>query len=100
MPPARIREEWLAFWREADRTAREIKESQAALLVLSDGYRRLTDDERSVVNELLAEALATDDESARFDALALSATLAACGGCETQLTIKVENWPQRAGRIP
>jgi hypothetical protein len=47
------------------------KDSQAAVLLLAELYRRLSDEERPVVNKLLADALVSDEEWKRFDALAL-----------------------------
>ena len=38
---------------------------------MADRYRNLPPDQRLVVNELLAEALSSNNETMRFDALAL-----------------------------
>jgi hypothetical protein len=54
-----------------DEEARELKNSQAALPLLFEMYRGLDADERRMANEVIAEWLLSDQESVRFDALAL-----------------------------
>ena len=71
MTASSVRTEWEAFWREADQTSQDAKDSQGALFALFDRYRNLRPDERKAVNGLLAEKLASPDENVRFDVLAL-----------------------------
>jgi hypothetical protein len=66
-----IREDWLAFWKDADERARARKHSQVALLEVAARYRNLPPDQRAVVNEVLVEAVSSNDATTRFDALAL-----------------------------
>lgn len=71
MSAAAVREAWLAMWEEVSERAIANKESQDALRVLSVRYSALSPEDRLVVDELLAELLASGDETMRFDALAL-----------------------------
>ncbi len=71
MSDSTVRRDWETFWQEVDQTYQEAKDSQGALLALSDRYRRLSPNERNVVDRLLADKLASPDENIRFDALAL-----------------------------
>jgi len=47
------------------------KASQEALLAMAERYRSLPEDERGIVDQLLSDQLASDDETVRFDSLAL-----------------------------
>jgi HEAT repeat protein len=71
MSRLKVREAWLRMCKEVSSWAIENKRSQEALLVMAQRYRTLSQGERDAVDELLAEQLASEDESVRFDALAL-----------------------------
>src|SRR5260370_4419577 len=71
MSDSTVRRDWETFWQEVDQTYQEAKDSQGALLALSDRYRRRSLNERKVVDRLLADKWASPDENVRFDALAL-----------------------------
>jgi hypothetical protein len=83
----------------AEVSARAIanKRSQEAVLVMADSYRSLAPDDRVVVDELLSEQLASEDETVRFDALALirefriAAALPALRGLANWL--ETQDWP-------
>jgi hypothetical protein len=47
------------------------KQSQEAVLVMAERYRSLAERERADVDQLLIDQLASQDETVRFDALAL-----------------------------
>jgi hypothetical protein len=47
------------------------KQSHEAVLVLIERYRVLSEEERVVVDQLLCDQLASEDETVRFDAVAL-----------------------------
>jgi hypothetical protein len=59
------------LWRAASDQAVAAKQSQAALVALFDHYRGLSADDRVIVDRLLAEQVASDDATDRFDALAV-----------------------------
>lgn len=63
--------EWIDGWRTLSDRSVAAKESQCAVLELVDRYRKLSPDERSVVDRILGEAVLSDEEWQRFDALAL-----------------------------
>jgi hypothetical protein len=67
----RFREKLWEYRKQVDRTAIELKESNLALEWLRNFYRDLEASERVLANQVLAEWLLFDDESVRFDALAL-----------------------------
>jgi hypothetical protein len=71
MTDSTVRRDWEAFWRKADQVYEDAKDSQGALLALSDRYRELSPGDRKAVDELLAEKLVSGDENVRFDVLAL-----------------------------
>lgn len=66
-----VRAMWARFRDEVDGIAQASKQSHAAVLELSRRYRLLDPQERAVVDELLAEWVESEDETMRFDALAL-----------------------------
>jgi HEAT repeat protein len=68
-----VREAWLGFQSEVSTRALETKQSDDVVPALVARYGSLTDDDRDVVDELLAEQLSSTDETARFDALAVIA---------------------------
>ncbi len=49
------------------------KQSQDAVLAMAGRYRSLSDSDRAIVDALLAEQLTSEDETVRFDAIALIA---------------------------
>jgi len=67
---ATIRSAWLDYQAQASARAEANKQSQDALLALFARYRALSDEERPVVDRLLAEQVESFDENVRFDALA------------------------------
>lgn len=69
--PNDVRTAWMRTRGELDSQARLSKDSQGALLGLSQRYRMLDDEQRVTVDGILAEWIVSDDESERFDALAL-----------------------------
>lgn len=71
MSATEVRDSWEEFWRQVDQEYIGAKDSQGALAALFDRYRDLQPDERTVVDQLLGEKLASSDENVRFDALAL-----------------------------
>lgn len=71
MSRVEVREAWLRMCDEVSTRAIENKQSQEALLAMATRYQSLPQPDREAVNELLAEQLALQDESVRFDALAL-----------------------------
>jgi hypothetical protein len=71
MNDERVRRLWHERRAAAERTRTAAKQSQAVLFDLYETYRALPDDERYIVNRLLADELASGDEAARFDALAV-----------------------------
>ena len=62
---------WRKRWKDISLRADEAKDSQSAVPALYAAYRALGEEERPAVNDVLAEAIASDDERDRFDALAL-----------------------------
>jgi len=73
MSAADVRESWRRFHDDVATRAVENKQSSNAQLALAARYRSLADDEREIIDELLAEQLRSEDETVRFDALALIA---------------------------
>lgn len=71
MNTAEIRSAWLDYQAQATARAEANKQSQDALNALFARYRALFDEERPVVDQLLAEQLSSPDENVRFDALAI-----------------------------
>jgi hypothetical protein len=71
MSGADVRTDWLRMRDEVSASAMANKQSQEAVLVMIERYRLLSEEERVVVDQLLCEQLASDDETVRFDALAL-----------------------------
>jgi hypothetical protein len=71
MMPKEVREEWIRFREDASKGLTAAKESQETVLALYRIYRSLTDKEKRIIDELLAEQLGSDDELVRFDALAV-----------------------------
>ena len=71
MSATKARDSWEEFWRKVDRDYKDAKDSQGALSALFERYRHLQPDERSAIDELLGEKLASSEENVRFDALAL-----------------------------
>ena len=66
-----LADSWSTAWADLNRVAVDSKDSQAAVLVLAKRYRRLSGEERPLVDKLLAEALVSGEEWKRFDALVL-----------------------------
>jgi hypothetical protein len=66
-----VREAWRRFREDASARALANKQSNDTLTALFGRYRALSDSERAVIDELLAEQLASLDETDRFDALAV-----------------------------
>lgn len=66
-----MRAEWTRIRNEIDTDAIDSKDSQAAVVELSDRYRALSPNERRVVDSVLCDWMLSDDERLRFDALAL-----------------------------
>jgi hypothetical protein len=62
---------WLQMREEVSVRAIMNKQSQEAVLAMADSYRSLSPDDRLIIDELLIEQLASEDETVRFDALAL-----------------------------
>jgi hypothetical protein len=62
---------WRALRDKLDCQASEAKFSQWAIMELSKRYARLSSSERAAANEEIERWLAEDDETLRFDALAL-----------------------------
>jgi len=73
MSSADVRQAWMRFRDEVSARAMENKQSQEAVLALAARYRSLSGEERIVVDDMLAEQLGSEDETVRFDALALIA---------------------------
>jgi hypothetical protein len=71
MKPQSIRADWEELRRRLNVEAIGRKMSQEAVLRLSKAYEALSQDEQCVVNALLGEWVVGEDESKRFDALAL-----------------------------
>lgn len=65
------RERWQQFWARVDAETKAEKLSQAALVELSRYYRSLQAEERQTIDAVLSEWVVSDNESKRFDALAL-----------------------------
>jgi hypothetical protein len=68
---ADVRGAWLRMREEVSARAVANKQSQEAVLAMAERYRSLTEGERADVDQLLIEQLASEDETVRFDALAL-----------------------------
>jgi hypothetical protein len=64
-------ERWEQFWSRIDAETKAEKVSQAALFELSQYYLSLPVVERRTIDGVLAEWVLSDNESKRFDALAL-----------------------------
>ena len=71
MSARNTREAWEQFWVRVDAETKAEKLSQAALFELSQYYRSLQVIERQTIDALLGEWVLSDNESKRFDALAL-----------------------------
>lgn len=71
MNEAAVRDRWLLRQREDIARANEYKSPQDALRWMIARYRTLTDEERPVVDRVLAEQLGSEDESIRYLAGAL-----------------------------
>jgi len=71
MSEQEMRDAWISFRRSASDQAVAGKESQAALFALFDYYRALSPGDRAIIDRLLVEQLTSDDETDRFDALAI-----------------------------
>jgi len=65
------REDWERLWARIDAESKAAKLSQGALSELSAYYLSLSTAERRVVDAVLAEWVLSDNESKRFDSLAL-----------------------------
>jgi len=65
------RERFAQYWRETNDAYRAMKEAEGALPQLYQAYEALSDSDRPLVDELVADTLDTDDQGLRFDALAL-----------------------------
>jgi hypothetical protein len=68
---ADVRDAWLKMWSDADRKLTAAKDSPGVLSVLSDAYAGLPPSDRPVVDAVLVDAVLVEDETRRFDALAL-----------------------------
>jgi hypothetical protein len=66
-----IRQSWLEARSQSRAEAIKSKDSQMALKLLAQRYRHLTEGERLVIDQLLGDQLASNDESLRFDSEAL-----------------------------
>jgi hypothetical protein len=66
-----VRQDWLRFWRKTDQAYRDAKDSPGALPALFERYSRLGAHDRAIVDAVLGERLEADDETTRFDVLAL-----------------------------
>lgn len=64
-------ERWEQLWMRIDAEAKAMKSSQGALFELSQYYLSLPVLERRAIDVVLAEWALSDNESKRFDALAL-----------------------------
>ncbi|MEO7121575.1 MAG: hypothetical protein ABI400_00310, partial [Lacisediminihabitans sp.] len=71
MNGANVRIQWLKMRDQVSARAVASKQSQEAVLVMAAQYGALSDADREVVNELLAEQLLSAEETIRFDAIAL-----------------------------
>ena len=71
MSGADARGAWLRMRDGVRARAIDSKQSQRAVLAMAARYRSLTEGERVDVDQLLIEQLASEDETVRFDALAL-----------------------------
>ena len=65
------RDAFEALWAKLDADAQAEKFSQGTVLRLADFYRQLDEEDRRVVNEVLASWVRDGDARRRFDALAL-----------------------------
>jgi hypothetical protein len=68
---ADVRTAWLRMRDEVSARAAASKQSQEAVLAMAGRYRSLAEGERATINQLLIDQLASEDETVRFDALAL-----------------------------
>jgi len=66
-----VAETWRTRWKAIGFRADEAKDGSSVLPKLFAAYRSLTQPERVVVDGVLAEAVESDDETDRYDALAL-----------------------------
>jgi hypothetical protein len=64
-------ERWRQRWHEISVRAEEAKDSPSAIPVLYAAYRAVAEPDRPVVDEVIAEAVVSEEETRRFDALAL-----------------------------
>jgi hypothetical protein len=64
-------DEWRRRWEEISDRADRAKDSPSAIPALFAAYAALRESERPIVDAVLAEAIESDDERDRFDALAL-----------------------------
>lgn len=71
MSAAEVRLAWLQARDEAEARAVANKQSQEVLAALFLMYRSLSADDRLEIDRLLAEQLSSQDETDRFDAIAL-----------------------------
>jgi hypothetical protein len=65
------REEFETFWAQIDASAVSSKDSPMATIRLTSFYRNLGDEDRTVVDDALADWVIDGDERRRFDAVAL-----------------------------
>jgi len=66
-----MREQLITFRKVANEEARSLKDSRLALERLQALYHGLTAAERELADKILMEWILSDDETVRFDALAL-----------------------------
>ena len=64
-------ERWRQRWQEISLRAEEAKDSPSAIPALYAAYRAVGERDRPMVDAVIAEAVESDDETERFDALAL-----------------------------
>ncbi len=65
------REDFENFWVRLDADAVASKQSQEATILLASFYRDLDEEDRSIVDETLADWVVNGDERRRFDAAVL-----------------------------
>ena len=71
MTTSPVRQKWEEIHSQVDSTAKQSKNSPSATIELSRRYSQLAPEERAEINALLADWVLGDDETKRFDALAL-----------------------------
>lgn len=64
-----VRRDWLRACEAFSARAEANRQPNDALFAIAARYRRLSDENRTVVDQLLIEQLAAPDENVRFDAL-------------------------------